>query len=92
VFAPRTVWDLITTKTRSQYGSLELASRFPALWKNKGDSNDTALVELFRHPLLWHKLLIYFLITIASKSRARIRMRTGNTGWLRDETSRVAAE
>jgi glycosyltransferase involved in cell wall biosynthesis len=92
VFAPRTVWDLITTKTRSQYGSLELASRFPALWKNKGDSNDAALVELFRHPLLWHKLLVYCLVTIIAKRRARIRMLTGNPAWLRDETSRVAAE
>jgi glycosyltransferase involved in cell wall biosynthesis len=92
VFAPRTVWDLITTKTRSQYGSLELASRFPDLWKNKGANNDTALVELFGHPRLWHKLSVYCLITIMAKRRARIRMRTGNTAWLRDETSRVAAE
>jgi len=92
VFAPRTVWDLITTKTRSHYGSLELASRFPDLWKNKGDNNDTALVELFRRPLLWHKLSVYCIVTIIAKRRARIRMRTGNTTWLRDETSRVAAE
>ncbi len=92
VFAPRTVWDLITTKTRSQYGSLELASRFPDLWKNKGDNNDAALVELFRYPRLWHKLSAYCIVTIIAKRRARIRMRTGNTAWLRDETSRVAAE
>jgi hypothetical protein len=92
VFAPRTVRNLIITKTRSQYGSLELASRFPQLWKNKGDNNDTALVELFRRPRLWHKLSVYCFVTLMAKRRARIRMRTGNTTWARDETSRVAAE
>ena len=90
VFAPRTVRDLIATKTRSQYGSLELASRFPDLWKNKGDNNDAALLELFRHPRLWHKLSVYCFVTIMAKRRARARMRAGNTAWARDESSRSA--
>jgi len=92
VFAPRTGWDLITTKTRSQFGSLELASRFPDLWKNKGEDNNSALVALFRHPRLWLKLCGYCLVTLLAKRRARIRMRTGDTAWLRDNTTRVVAE
>jgi hypothetical protein len=88
VFAPRNLKSLIITKTRSQYGSLELAKLFPQAWENKGESNNNLLARLFKHPYLWPKLLIYCLVTITAKSRARNRMRGGTLTWQRDETSR----
>jgi glycosyltransferase involved in cell wall biosynthesis len=90
VFAPRALKDLIITKTRSQYGSLELAKLFPELWKNKGEDNNMALAKLFKYPRLWPKLIVYCLVTITAKRRARNRLHRGNFIWQRDETSRVA--
>lgn len=91
VFPPRTVKDLIATKTRAHYGSLELATLFPALWQNRGESNHKALLGLFRRPQLWLKLSIYCLVTAIAKNRARSRLRSGTLAWERDTTSRVTA-
>lgn len=91
-FAPRTIKDLISTKTRAHYGSLELASLCPGLWENRGEGNSAVLLGLFKHPLLWHKLLLYCLVALIAKRRARICFRTQTFTWQRDETSRVAAE
>jgi hypothetical protein len=91
VFAPRTIKDLIVTKTRSQYGSFELARLFPDLWLNKGESNDSTLFQLFRYPTLWHKLIVYCFVTLTAKGRAKNRLRAGNFMWQRDESSRASA-
>jgi hypothetical protein len=92
VFAPRTVKDLIVTKTRSHYGSLELQKLYPRLWDNKGEGNNEALLQLFARPWLWAELAIYCYVTIAAKRGAQARLRAGTFTWQRDETSRVAAE
>jgi glycosyltransferase involved in cell wall biosynthesis len=89
VFPPRTIKDLIATKTRAHYGSFELASLFPQLWQNRGASNNKSLVRLFRDPRLWFKLAIYCLVTVISKRRAQSHLRVGAQGWERDNTSRV---
>jgi glycosyltransferase involved in cell wall biosynthesis len=91
VFPPRTITGLIATKTRAHYGSYELASRFPRLWQNRGESNNQSLIRLFKHPRLWPKLAIYCLVTTIAKRRARNRLRTAVTGWERDNTSRATA-
>jgi glycosyltransferase involved in cell wall biosynthesis len=91
VFPPRTTTGLIATKTRAHYGSYELASRFPRLWQNRGESNNQSLIRLFKHPRLWPKLAIYCLVTTIAKRRARNRLRTAVTGWERDNTSRATA-
>jgi glycosyltransferase involved in cell wall biosynthesis len=88
VFAPRNLTSLVTTKTRSQYGSLELAKLFPGAWQNKGESNNNRLARLFKRPGLWPKLAVYCFVTITAKTRARNRMRRGSFMWQRDETSR----
>jgi glycosyltransferase involved in cell wall biosynthesis len=92
VFAPRTLRDLIITKTRAQFGSFELAKLFPDQWKNKGESNDKALLALFGLPWLWHKLLVYSFVALVAKSRARKRLLAGTFEWQRDETSRIRTE
>jgi glycosyltransferase involved in cell wall biosynthesis len=92
VFAPRTVKDLIAIKTRSHYGSFELAKLYPQLWDNKGESNNSAVARLIKYPWLWHELATYCWVTITAKRRAKDRLRAGAFAWQRDETSRVAAE
>jgi glycosyltransferase involved in cell wall biosynthesis len=91
VFPPRTLKDLIATKTRAHYGSFELASRFPRLWQNRGESNNRSLLRLFRDPPLWPKLAVYCLVTTIAKRRAHRRLRGRTASWERDDTSRVTA-
>jgi glycosyltransferase involved in cell wall biosynthesis len=90
VFPPRRIEQLITTKTRSHFGSVELAARFPERWKHRGESNFNPLLRLCVYPELWAKLAIYCFVTVVAKRRARKRFRVGAAGWERDKTSRVA--
>ena len=89
VFPPRTVKDLIATKTRTHYGSFELANLYPGLWRNRGESNNKELIRLFRHLRLWPKLAIYCLVTIVARRRAQQRLSAGVNTWERDKTSRA---
>jgi glycosyltransferase involved in cell wall biosynthesis len=91
VFPPRTIRDLLATKTRAHYGSAELAAMFPGLWKNRGESNHKSLVRLFRDPSLWAGLAVYCLVTGIAKRRAQRRLRAGAANWERDNTSRAIA-
>jgi glycosyltransferase involved in cell wall biosynthesis len=91
VFPPRTLKDLIVTKTRSHYGSFELEKLHPDLWKNRGESNNKSLIRLINSPRLWLKLAVYCAITIIARSRARKRLSCGSMKWDRDNTSRVLA-
>ena len=92
VFPPRTIADLLATKTRAHYGSFELAALFPNLWKNRGESNNKSLIRLFRDPRLWPQLAVYCLITALAKRRAQGRLRNGTAKWERDNTSRAIAQ
>lgn len=92
VFPPRTIRDLIATKTRAHYGSFELARKFPELWKRQGKGNNDTLLELFKYPWLWHKLLIYSFVTITARRRARKHLQDGNFSWQRDDSSRLVSE
>jgi glycosyltransferase involved in cell wall biosynthesis len=89
VFPPRTIRDLIATKTRAHYGSYELASLFPKLWANRGESNNNSLIRLFKSPFLWPRLAVYCAVTVIAKSRARRRIQSSTMNWERDDTSRV---
>jgi hypothetical protein len=91
VFPPRTLKDLIATKTRAHYGSFELALLFPGLWQNRGESNKRSLIRLFLDPRLWFKLAIYCTVTVIAKRRAQGRIQLGSMAWERDNTSRATA-
>jgi hypothetical protein len=92
VFPPRTIKDLIATKTRAHYGSFELDKRFPGIWQSRrGESNHRSLVRLFKNPLLWPKLAVYCAVTAIAKYRAKKRLRDSISGWERDKTSRATA-
>lgn len=91
VFPPQTMKDLVRTKTRSHYGSLELGMLYPDLWKNRGESNNQSLLRLFSIPSLWPQLAVYCFITAIARRRARRHLGYGTIKWDRDLTSRVAA-
>jgi glycosyltransferase involved in cell wall biosynthesis len=91
VFPPKTLKDLVATKTRAHYGTLELAARFPELWHSRYQRNHDSLAKLFRYPWLWPQLSMYCLVTLLAKQRARRRMGKGIVQWERDQTSRATA-
>jgi hypothetical protein len=91
VQAPRRLHHLAAIKSRSLYGSYELARLYPHLWLNRGPSNHRALLQLYRQPRLWPALLIYSWVMIEARRRARHRIRTRQESWQRDETSRASA-
>jgi glycosyltransferase involved in cell wall biosynthesis len=89
VFAPRKLPQLLTIRTRAYLGRFEFADRFPALWKNRGETNKWTLVKLFKEPRLWPALLIYCYINTFARFRAAILLRTKTFTWQRDDSSRV---
>jgi glycosyltransferase involved in cell wall biosynthesis len=89
VFPPRTIKDLIATKTRAHYGSYELANLFPGMWQNRGESNNRSLLGLFKDPRRWLKLAVYCAVTVIAKRRAKTRIGSKAVGWERDNTSRA---
>jgi glycosyltransferase involved in cell wall biosynthesis len=89
VFPARTIKDLIATKTRAHYGTFELMSLFPDLWRNSDASNNKTLVRLLRHPRLWLNLAIYGTVTAIARRRAKRRLSGSSVAWERDRTSRV---
>jgi glycosyltransferase involved in cell wall biosynthesis len=88
VFAPRTIKDLILIRTRAYYGTLELARRFPELWKNRGESNHRSVFKLIRSPSQWGGVAIYFVVNIVARYRAKRQIYKRNFVWERDSSSR----
>ena len=90
VFAPHTIKDLVAIEARADFGTFELGRLYPELVANKGESNHKALVTLFKHPLLWPRLFIYWYVRVTARRKAKIRLQTKSFVWERDETSRRA--
>ena len=90
VFPPRTIRQLIAVRTRAHAGTGEIARQFPELSVNRGETNNRALLELFKVPPLWPALLIYCLVNILARARAAVHS-TQASVWLRDDTSRLAS-
>jgi glycosyltransferase involved in cell wall biosynthesis len=90
VFAPRRIKDLIAIKARAYYGNFELANLFPDLWKNRGESNNGALIQLLKRPALWMKIAVYYNVIVSARIQARNHINKRNFVWARDGTSRSA--
>ena len=90
VFAPRTLKDLVTIKTRSHFGMAELRRFAPQLWKNRGAGNGPALKRLALRPWLWPRLVVYGYVKSMARYRGRQKLRGEMRAaeWERDETSR----
>lgn len=88
IFAPRTLSQLLIIRTRACLGTFQIARRYPELWKNAGESNRQALIELSRELRLWPGLLIYYCINILARCRAEYLLRSKKFTWQRDVSSR----
>jgi len=88
VFPARAVRQLITVRTRAYAGTFELARRFPELRANMGETNNRALIQLFKQPRLWPGLAIFCYVNIIARCRAVVRSRIRTAVWQRDDTSR----
>ncbi len=91
VFAPRKIRDLIVVRTRTYYGTIELARRCPDLWVNSGESNHRSVVGLLKSPSLWPKIIVYCYVNIMARYKAVARFRSANFRWEQDNSSRSAA-
>jgi glycosyltransferase involved in cell wall biosynthesis len=91
VFPPRRLKDLIAIKARSQFGNYQLALRYPTLWKNRGKTNNKALLRALANPFLWPKCAVYLFVKIEARRLAQRRLATvgeKHVPWARDESSR----
>jgi len=88
VFPARTIPQLIAVRSRAYAGVFEIARRFPELSVNGSETNDRALIRLFREFRLWPGLLIYCYVNILARFRAIIPSRVKAAVWQRDDTSR----
>ncbi len=92
VFPPRNIKDLIATKTRAHYGSLELGkSVSQSSGKTAARATISSLIRLFKDPRLWGKLAILLSGYSHRETPGQKRLRGAITGWERDNTSRATA-
>jgi hypothetical protein len=94
VLAPVTLADLIKIKTRSRLGVIELANRFPELYRPDSGRKayGKALLTLLARPDLYRGLITYVWVTLISRARARAQARDlQGYAWERDNSSRAHA-
>jgi len=88
VNAPKTVSGLIRIKTRSRLGRYQLKATFPELLKNEEKNYAGAIRKVALDPKLSPKLLLYLLVNLTTRARARWQAKRNLSGWERDESSR----
>jgi len=89
VFAPRTIEQLVSIKSRSHFGTWEVRRLYPKLWANMGPGNFRMLLSLGLRLWLWPKLAVYGYVKVMARLRAIRRLRDGARNvWERDESSR----
>ncbi|MFE6965609.1 glycosyltransferase [Agromyces sp. NPDC057679] len=89
VWPARTWTSLLKRRIRAVGGMRELraAGRSPA--SSATHPRDLAAIVV-REPRMLLRMPVFLLMTVAARSAERRVRRTGRSGWLRDETSRVA--
>jgi glycosyltransferase involved in cell wall biosynthesis len=89
VYAAKTVKALLIQRTRSAFGSGQVAQLYPELLKNNSGANSKALLALFCNPFLWASLAIYIYVTFRSKLKAKRLLREAGYFWEREQSSRA---
>ncbi len=89
VYAPRTLSELISIKTRSTFGTLELKTKYPHLWHNIGQNNSTELLRIMLKPKLWPALSSYIFVKILTRIKAKQKAKNEQFIWERDDSSRL---
>ena len=91
VYAPLTLRDLLKIRTRSRLGVLQLRNRYPQLVirETKTKNYKNTAVSLLCRPSLYLSAALYVYVVIASRLKARRRIRKiRNYKWERDDSSR----
>ncbi len=90
VAAPRNLRALIKIKTRSRLGALELARKFPDLWRRKRVAGQSFARKLRGLPLrLWPLVPLYLAVQSLTRRRAQARVADlDEYVWERDDSSR----
>lgn len=88
VFAAKNVKALLIQRTRSAFGSGQLALLYPELLKNNSADNSRTLLALCKNPVLWPNLALYVYVTLRARLKARRLLRAAGYVWEREQTSR----
>lgn len=90
VRVPRTLGDLVRTKTRSKLGGLQLAQRFPELWGRKRAAGRSLRRKVAALPVrLWPLVPVYLAIQAWVQRRARRQLAQREAyRWERDLSTR----
>jgi glycosyltransferase involved in cell wall biosynthesis len=88
VYAPKRLRDLISIKTRSHFGTVQLQSIMPQMWRNRGPTNGATLQTLAAAPRMWPKLAVYLTVKTIVRCRAMLRSNELTNKWERDESTR----
>jgi glycosyltransferase involved in cell wall biosynthesis len=94
VLAPMTLADLIKIKTRSRLGVIELAQRFPELYRPDAGRKayGKAFLTLLSQPRLYGGIVLYAWVTALARARALRQARNfQGYAWERDNSSRAHA-
>lgn len=89
VRSPKHLSGLIKIKTRSRLGLYELKKKHPNIYGSHKKSYRSSIINLFKKPTNWPKIIIYFFINIRCRINAkRIFKNNENFVWETDTSSR----
>ena len=89
VFGPARLRDILRVRIRIKRGHRQIARAFPDRSRDR-QSNNKAIVGLFKRPNLWPQLVLYCAIMIAAQIAAFWPAGKKGYRWLRDESTRLA--
>ncbi len=89
IVAPQTLSGVVKIKTRSRFGNMELAEKFPKLAKGKETTTGSMLGLLACRPNLWPATVVYVYVQWRTKGNCRRKLAAGDyRTWERDDSSR----
>ena len=89
VYAPKTFLGLIKIKTRSRFGQYDLLAKFPEMQREDKKSYRCALLPLLKNPLNVPKAIVYLMVNLVCRARAKWQYRNNRKYvWETDASSR----
>lgn len=89
VFAAKNINALMIQRTRSCFGSGQVAQLYPELLRNNAEHNSSALVSIAKNPAFWPQLAIYVYVTFRARLKAGKMLKAAGYVWEREQTSRA---
>lgn len=91
VAAPRTLKGLVSIKTRSRRGNLELDQKLQPAPEGSWQRNRVFVTSVMLRPQLWFSAAVYAWVVFRTQLKARASLANANQIWERDLTSRQAS-